>query len=104
MAIAAVTNSAGAWRATRLGARASVDTIGLGAADLPTQSGRGAGTNAAVLEVTVATSAGKSQAAKSVRNNNHRCEHVLGHEYRLIAPLGQCLSVVVGFGELPNRH
>jgi hypothetical protein len=41
-------------RATRLGARAQVDTNGLGAAGLPTPSGRSAGANAAVLAVMVA--------------------------------------------------
>jgi len=49
-----VAGSAGAWRATRLGARAHVDTNGLGGAGLPTPSGRGAGANGAVLAVMVA--------------------------------------------------
>jgi hypothetical protein len=49
-----VAGSAGAWRATRLGARAHVDTSGLGAAGLPTPSGRDAGANGAVRTVMVA--------------------------------------------------
>ena len=54
VATATVAGSAGAWRAMRLGARAHVDTNGLGAAGLPTPSGRGAGANGAVLVMTVA--------------------------------------------------
>ena len=54
VAIATVAGSAGAWRATRLGARAHVDTNGLGAAGSPTPSGRGAGANGALLAVIVA--------------------------------------------------
>ena len=52
--IATVGDSAGAWRARRLGVRAHGDTKGLGGADLPTPSGRGAGASAAVLAVVVA--------------------------------------------------
>ena len=55
VAIATVAGSAGAWRATRLGARAHVDTNGLGGAGLPTPSGRGAGANGAELAVTQAS-------------------------------------------------
>ena len=44
---------AGAWRAMLRGARARADTDGLGAAGLPTLSGRGAGASAAMREVMV---------------------------------------------------
>jgi hypothetical protein len=46
-----VAGSAGAWRATPLGARAQAGTNGLGAAVLPTPSGRGAGVSGAVTGV-----------------------------------------------------
>jgi hypothetical protein len=54
VATATVAGNAGAWPATRLGARAHVDTNSLGAAGLPTPSGRDAGANGAVLAVMVA--------------------------------------------------
>lgn len=57
VATATVAGSAGAWRARRLGARAHVDTNGLGAAGLPTPNGRGAGVNGAVRAVMVAMAA-----------------------------------------------
>ena len=55
VATATVAGTAGAWRTTRLGARAHADTNGLGGAGLPTPSGRGAGANGAVRAVMVAT-------------------------------------------------
>ena len=54
VAIAIAASHADAWRATQLGATAHVDTNGLGAAGLPTPSGRGGGANAAALAVRVA--------------------------------------------------
>jgi hypothetical protein len=57
VAIATAAGRAGAWRATRLGARAHFDTNGLGAAGLHTPSVRGAGASAAVLAVSVAMEA-----------------------------------------------
>ena len=51
VAIATVAGSAGAWRATPLGASAQAGTNGLGAAVLPTPSGRGAGVSVAVTVV-----------------------------------------------------
>jgi hypothetical protein len=54
VAIATVAGGAGAWCATRLGARAHVDTNGLVGAGWPTPSGRAAGANAAVLAVMAA--------------------------------------------------
>ena len=56
VATGTVAGSAGAWRATLLGARAHADTNGLGAAGLPTLSGRGAGASAAMREVKVVMS------------------------------------------------
>ena len=53
VAIATVAGSAGAWRATPLGARAHVGTNGLDGAGWPTPSGRSAGANGAVLAVMV---------------------------------------------------
>jgi hypothetical protein len=47
-----VAGSVGACRATPLGARARADTNGLGAAGLPTPSGRGAGASVTMREVT----------------------------------------------------
>ena len=46
--------SAGAWRATPLGARALADINDLGAAGWPTPSARGGGANGAVLGVMAA--------------------------------------------------
>ena len=57
VAIATAAGRAGAWRTTQLGARAQVDTNGLGAGGLPTRSGRGGGATAAVLAVRVAMTA-----------------------------------------------
>lgn len=57
VATATVAGRAGAWRARPLGATAHVDTNGLGAAGLPTHSGRGGGANGAVLAVRVAMGA-----------------------------------------------
>ena len=51
---ATVAGSAGAWRAKRLGARARVDTSGLGGAGLHTPNGRGAGAIGAVLAMMAA--------------------------------------------------
>ena len=56
-ATATAAGRAGAWRAMRLGATAHVDTNGLGAADLPTRSGRGGGAKAALLAVRAAVAA-----------------------------------------------
>jgi hypothetical protein len=52
-----VAGRAGAWRATLLGARAHVDTNGLGAAGWPTPSGRGAGASGAAPSVMLAATA-----------------------------------------------
>jgi len=57
VATATAAGRAGVWRARPLGARAHVDTNGLGAAGLPTRSGRGGGADAAVLAVRVAMAA-----------------------------------------------
>ena len=57
VATATAAGRAGAWLTTRLGARAHVDTNGLGAAGLPTQSGRVGGANGAVFAVRVAMAA-----------------------------------------------
>jgi len=54
VAIATAAGSAGAWRASPLGARAHVDTKGLGGAGLSTPSVRGAGASGAVRAVMVA--------------------------------------------------
>jgi hypothetical protein len=51
VAIATAAGNAGAWRATPLGARARAATNGLGAAGLPTLSGRGAGASVAMRAV-----------------------------------------------------
>ena len=47
---------AGAWLVTLRGVRARADTNDLGAASLPTPSGRGAGASGAVLAVMVSVS------------------------------------------------
>jgi len=57
VAIATAAGRAGAWRATRLDATAHVATNGLGAAGLPTPSGRGGGANVAVAAMRVALAA-----------------------------------------------
>jgi hypothetical protein len=54
VAIATAAGSAGAWRATPLGARARAATNGLGAAGLPTLSGRGAGASVAMRAAVMA--------------------------------------------------
>ena len=53
VATATVAGTAGAWRTTRLAARAHADTNDLGGAGLPTLIGLGGGANAAVRAVMV---------------------------------------------------